>query len=148
MNFLSEEQQAWKESVRRWVDRDVGRVHPQMRHGQGLSVRGLRESRQARLSQPARHGGYGGDVVAYALMCEALSCYGVGFSVAIAGGIFTAMNLSLHGTEDPKQRFLKPFMRDDPEALAGLAQHVRGRHTVGGGTSQIQRTIIAQEMRV
>ena len=27
MNFLSEEQQAWKDSARRWVDRDVGREY-------------------------------------------------------------------------------------------------------------------------
>jgi alkylation response protein AidB-like acyl-CoA dehydrogenase len=37
----------------------------------------------------------------------------VDFSVAIAGGIFTAMNLALHGSDDQKQRFLKPFMRGE-----------------------------------
>ena len=62
---------------------------------------------------PESDGGDGADVFSYALLCEALSCYGVDFSVAIAGGIFTAMNLSLHGTEDQKQRFLKPFMRGE-----------------------------------
>ncbi|HEX4896545.1 MAG TPA: acyl-CoA dehydrogenase family protein, partial [Solimonas sp.] len=117
MNFLSEEQQAWKESVRRWVDRDVGREYIR-RCDMDRAFPFEAYEKASRLGYhsllvPEADGGDGGDIFAYALMCEALSCYGVDFSVAIAGGIFTAMNLSLHGTEDQKQRFLKPFMRGE-----------------------------------
>ncbi|MEO8296604.1 MAG: acyl-CoA dehydrogenase family protein [Burkholderiales bacterium] len=70
---------------------------------------------------PEADGDDGGDVFSYALLCESLFAYGVDFSVAIAGGIFTALNLALHGSEDQKQRFLKPFMRgeDQRQTLAG-----------------------------
>lgn len=117
MNFLSEEQQAWKESVRRWVDRDIGREYIR-KCDMDRTFPFEAYEKAARLGYhsllvPEAYGGDGGDVFSYALLCEALSCYGVDFSVAIAGGIFTAMNLSLHGTEDQKQRFLKPFMRGE-----------------------------------
>lgn len=117
MNFLSEEQQAWKESVRRWVDRDIGREYIR-KCDMDRTFPFEAYEKAARLGYhsllvPEADGGDGGDVFSYALLCEALSCYGVDFSVAIAGGIFTAMNLSLHGTEDQKQRFLKPFMRGE-----------------------------------
>jgi alkylation response protein AidB-like acyl-CoA dehydrogenase len=117
MNFLTEEQQAWKESVRRWVDRDVGREY--IRKCDMTRTFPFEAYEKAAklgfhsLLVPEADGGDGGDVFSYALMCEAMAAYGVDFGVAIAGGIFTAMNLSLHGTEYQKQQFLKPFMRGE-----------------------------------
>ena len=117
MNFLTDEQQAWKDSVRRWVDRDVGREYIRKCDMERAFPYDAYEKAARlgyhRLLVPEADGGDGGDVFAYALMCEALSAYGVDFSVAVAGGIFTAMNLSLHGTADQKKRFLEPFMRGE-----------------------------------
>jgi alkylation response protein AidB-like acyl-CoA dehydrogenase len=117
MNFLTEEQAAWKDSVRRWVDRDVGREYIR-RCDMDRTFPFEAYEKAAKLGFhslliPEADGGDGGDIFAYALMCEAMAAYGVDFSVAIAGGIFTAMNLSLHGTEYQKQQFLKPFMRGE-----------------------------------
>ncbi len=117
MNFLDEERQAWKDSVRRWLDRDVGREYVRKCDmDRAFPYEAYEKAARLgfhRLLVPEADGGDGGDVFSYALMCEALSAYGVDFSVAIAGGIFTAMNFSLHGTEDQKQRFLQPFMRGE-----------------------------------
>ena len=108
MNFLSEEQQAWKDSARRWVDRDVGREYiRKCDMDRAFPFEAYEKAAKLgfhSLLVPEADGGDGGDVFSYALLCEALSSYGVDFSVAIAGGIFTAMNLSLHGTDDQKQR--------------------------------------------
>lgn len=117
MNFLDEERQAWKDSVRRWLDREVGREYVRKCDmDRAFPYEAYEKAAKLgffRLLVPEADGGDGGDVFSYALMCEALSAYGVDFSVAIAGGIFTAMNFSLHGTADQKKRFLEPFMRGE-----------------------------------
>jgi len=117
MNFLSEEQAAWKQAVERWLERDVGREYirkcdmerafPYEAYAKAAKL-GFH-----RLLVPEADGGDGGDLFSYALMCEALSRYGVDFSVAVAGSTFTAMNIALHGTPEQKKRFLDPFMRGE-----------------------------------
>lgn len=117
MNFLTEEQIAWKDSVLRWLDRDVGREYiRQCDMDRAFPYEAYEKAARLgfhRLLVPEADGGDGGDVFAYALLCEALSRYGVDFSVAVAGGIFTAMNLSLHGTPAQKAQYLEPFMRGE-----------------------------------
>ncbi len=117
MNFLTEEQLAWKDSVRRWVDRDVTREYiRKCDMDRAFPFEAYEKAAKLgfhSLLVPEADGGDGGDVFSYALMCEAMAPYGVDFAVAICGGIFTAMNLSLHGTEYQKQQFLKPFMRGE-----------------------------------
>ncbi|MDO8440610.1 MAG: acyl-CoA dehydrogenase family protein [Polaromonas sp.] len=117
MNFLTDEQLAWKDSVHRWVDRDVGREYiRKCDMDRAFPYEAYEKAAKLgfhRLLVPEADGGDGGDIFAYALMCEALSIYGVDFSVAIAGGIFTAMNLALHGTPWQKKTYLEPFMRGE-----------------------------------
>lgn len=117
MNFLTKEQVAWKDSVLRWLDRDVGREYiRQCDMDRAFPYEAYEKAARLgfhRLLVPEADGGDGGDVFAYALLCEALSRYGVDFSVAVAGGIFTAMNLSLHGTPAQKAQYLEPFMRGE-----------------------------------
>ena len=117
MNFLTEEQVAWKESVTRWVDRDIGREYIRKCDMERAFPYEAYEKASKlgfqRLIIPEADGGDGGDIFSYALMCEALSRYGVDFSVAIAGSTFTAMNIALHGTPEQKKRFLDPFMRGE-----------------------------------
>jgi len=117
MNFLSEEQMMWKSSIDRWVDKEIGReyirqcdmdrVFPYDAYKKAADL-GLH-----RLMIPEADGGDGGDIFAYALMCESLSRYGVDFSVAIAGSTYTAMNLALHGTPEQKKKYLPAFMRGE-----------------------------------
>lgn len=115
VNFLSAEHQAWKASVDRWVEREVGREY--IRRCDTERTFPFEAYDKAakmgfhRLLVPEADGGDGGDAFSYALMCESLSRFGLDFSIAIAGSTFTAMNITHHGTTAQKERFLRPFMR-------------------------------------
>jgi len=85
MNFLDEERQAWKDSVRRWLDRDVGREYVRKCDmDRAFPYEAYEKAARLgfhRVLVPEADGGDGGDVFSYALMCEALSAYGVDFSI-------------------------------------------------------------------
>jgi alkylation response protein AidB-like acyl-CoA dehydrogenase len=63
-----------------------------------------------RLLIPEDHGGFGGTIFDYALMCEALSRYGFDFATGFMVSTFTAMNIVKFGTPSQKERYLEPFM--------------------------------------
>jgi alkylation response protein AidB-like acyl-CoA dehydrogenase len=130
MNFLSEEQAAWKASVDRWVDREIGREYIRKCDMERAFPYEAYEKAAKfgfhRLLIPEADGGDGGDAFAYALMCEALSRYGLDFSVAIAGSIFTAMNIAHHGLPEQKKRFLEPFMRGEIRFPVSMSEPMAG----------------------
>ena len=117
MNFLTEEQQLWKDTVERWVDQTIGREYIRKcdveRRFPFEAYEKAAQLGWHRLIIPEADGGDGGDIFAYALMCESLAKYGFDFSAAITGSTFTAMNLVLHGTPEQKKQYLEPFMRGE-----------------------------------
>ncbi len=117
MNFLTEEQQLWKDTVERWVDQEIGREYIRKcdveRRFPFEAYEKAAQLGWHRLIIPEADGGDGADIFAYALMCEGLAKYGFDFSAAITGSTFTAMNLVLHGTPEQKKQYLEPFMRGE-----------------------------------
>ena len=117
MNFLTEEQQLWKDTVERWVDQEIGREYIRKcdveRRFPFEAYEKAAQLGWHRLIIPEADGGDGADIFAYALMCESLAKYGFDFSAAITGSTFTAMNLVLHGTPEQKKQYLEPFMRGE-----------------------------------
>jgi alkylation response protein AidB-like acyl-CoA dehydrogenase len=130
LNFLSDEQLAWKASVDRWVTREIGREYIRKcdveRSFPSEAYEKAAKQGFHRLMVPEPEGGDGGDAFAYALMCESLSRYGLDFAVAIAGSTFTAMNIAHHGTPAQKQRFLQPFMRGETRFAISLSEPAAG----------------------
>ena len=54
-----------------------------------------------RLLIPEDHGGMGGTIFDYALLCEGLARYGFDFATAFMVSTFTAMNIVKFGTDAP-----------------------------------------------
>jgi acyl-CoA dehydrogenase len=117
MNFLSEEQQLWKDTVDRVMQEEITREY----------VRECDTNRQypyeayekvarmgwLRLLVPEENGGDGGSIFDYALMCEGLARYGFDFATAFMVSTFTAMNICKFGTREQQERFLPAFMKGD-----------------------------------
>ena len=116
-NFLTEEQQIWKDTVERWVDQEVGRDYIRKCDVERtFPFEAYEKAAQMgfhRLIIPESDGGDGGDIFSYALLVEAMAKYGLDFAAAITGSTFTAMNLVLHGTPEQKRQYLEPFMRGE-----------------------------------
>ncbi|CAN5552275.1 acyl-CoA dehydrogenase family protein [soil metagenome] len=117
MNFLTEEQQFWRETVdrvmleevtREYVRQcDIDRTYPYEAYAKVAKLGWLR------LLIPEAQGGDGGTIFDYALMCEGLARYGFDFATAFMVSTFTAMNIVKFGTKEQQERFLPGFMRGD-----------------------------------
>lgn len=114
MNFLNEDQQFWLDTVNRFMDEeitleyirkcDAERAYPYEGYAK------LAEAGWLRLLVPEEHGGSGGTVLDYALMCEALGKFGFDFAASVVVPTFTAMNIVNYGTDEQKAEYLEPFM--------------------------------------
>ena len=117
MNFLTDEQQLWKDTVDRVMKEeitreyvrqcDMDRQYPYEAYEKAAKMGWLR------LLVPEEHGGDGGTIFDYALMCEGLARYGFDFATAFMVSTFTAMNICKFGTKEQQERFLPAFMKGD-----------------------------------
>ena len=117
MNFLTEEQQFWRDTVERVMLKEVtceyvrqcnmDRTYPYEAYDKVAKMGWLR------LLIPEGQGGDGGNIFDYALMCEGLARYGFDFATAFMVSTFTAMNIVKFGTKEQQERFLPAFMRGD-----------------------------------
>lgn len=114
MNFLTDEQRLWKEQVDRFMEREIGREYIRRcdsnREYPYEGYAKIAGQDWLRLLIPEDHGGFGGTIFDYALMCEALSRYGFDFATGFMVSTFTAMNIVKFGTPAQKERYLEPFM--------------------------------------
>ncbi len=114
MNFLSPDQELWRDSVSRFMDEritveyirrcDIERSYPYEGYAK------LAEAGFLRLLIPEEYGGSGGSVLDYALMCEGLGKYGFDFAAAVVVPTFTAMNIVHFGNAEQCATYLEPFM--------------------------------------
>lgn len=117
MNFLTPEQQLWKDTVDRVMQEeitreyvrecDTNREYPYEAYDKVAKMGWLR------LLVPEENGGDGGSIFDYALMCEGLARYGFDFATAFMVSTFTAMNISKFGTREQQERYLPAFMKGD-----------------------------------
>ena len=117
MNFLTEEQQFWRDTVDRVMleeitceyvrQCDIDRTYPYEAYAKVARLGWLR------LLIPEAQGGDGGTIFDYALMCEGLARYGFDFATAFMVSTFTAMNIVKFGSKEQQERFLPAFMRGD-----------------------------------
>ena len=95
MNFLNDEQRMWAEQVDRFMDREIGRDYIRTcdinRDYPYEAYDAIAREGWLRLLIPEDHGGLGGTIFDYALMCEGLSKYGFDFATSIMVSTFTAM---------------------------------------------------------
>ncbi|GIK86905.1 MAG: acyl-CoA/acyl-ACP dehydrogenase [Burkholderiales bacterium] len=114
MNFLTDEQRLWKEQVDRFMEREIGREYiRRCDMGREYPYEGyakIAAQDWLRLLIPEDHGGLGGTIFDYALMCEGLARYGFDFATALMVSTFTAMNIVKFGTDRQKADCLEPFM--------------------------------------
>ncbi|MGE4239448.1 acyl-CoA dehydrogenase family protein [Ramlibacter sp.] len=115
MNFLTAEQEMWRENVHRFMEKEVGCEYVQRcdaaREYPYEAYRKVAEAGWLRMLIPEDQGGDGGAIFEYALMCEGLARYGFDFATAFMVSTFTAMNIVKYGTKAQQDRYLDAFMR-------------------------------------
>lgn len=114
MNFLDAEQRAWRETVDRFMDNEITREYIRKQDMERAypyeAYAKIAKEGWLRLLIPEIHGGFGGDIFDYALMCEGLGKFGFDFATSVLVPTFTAMNIVKFGSAAQKEAYLEPFM--------------------------------------
>ncbi|MDP6708474.1 MAG: acyl-CoA dehydrogenase family protein [Alphaproteobacteria bacterium] len=117
MNFLTEEQEIWRDTVARFMEQEIGRDYIRdcdvERRYPYEGYAKVAAQGWLRLLIPEDHGGDGADIFTYALLCEGLGKFGFDFAASVAVPTFTAMNVVHHGSDEQKADCLEPFMAGD-----------------------------------
>lgn len=142
MNFLSEEQQQWRNEVFRFMEKEVGcdyvlrcdtaREYPYEAYEKVAKAGWLR------LLIPEEQGGDGGGIFDYALMCEGLARYGFDFATAFMVSTFTAMNIVKFGTKQQQEKYLPAFMRGDIRFSISISEPSTGSDAASTRTRAVQ----------
>lgn len=117
MNFLTEEQQYWQETVARFMEKEIGADYvlrcDTAREYPYEAYEKVARAGWLKLLIPEEQGGDGGSIFEYALMCEGLARYGFDFATAFMVSTFTAMNIVKFGTKEQQEKYLPAYMRGE-----------------------------------
>lgn len=141
MNFLTHEQMMWKEQVDRLMEKEIGREYIRTcdtnREYPYKGYEAIARQDWLRLLIPEDHGGLGGTIFDYALLCEGLSRYGFDFATAFMVSTFTAMNIVKFGNDAQKAKYLEPFMRGDIRFSISISEPQAGSDAASTRTRAI-----------
>jgi len=137
MNFLSDEQKMWSETVNRFVDEEIGREYIRKcdveREYPYEAYDKVAKAGWLGILFPEEYGGAGGDIMDYALMCEGLAKYGFDFATGVMVATFTAMNIVKFGTDEQKEKYLKPLLEGEIRSCFSMTEpEVSGADPTGG----------------
>lgn len=130
MNFLTEEQALWHETVARVMEKEVTREYVRQcdidRKYPYEAYEKIARMGWLRLLIPEEQGGDGGTIFDYALMCEGLARYGFDFATAFMVSTFTAMNIVKYGTPEQREKYLVPFMKGEVRFSISISEPSAG----------------------
>jgi len=130
MNFLSDEQQLWRDTVERVMEHEITREYVRQcdidRRYPYEAYEKVAKFGWLRLLIPEEYGGDGGTIFDYALMCEGLARYGFDFATAFMVSTFTAMNIVKFGNKEQQERFLPAFMRGEIRFSVSISEPSAG----------------------
>ncbi|HEY2399524.1 MAG TPA: acyl-CoA dehydrogenase family protein [Steroidobacteraceae bacterium] len=111
---FTDEQQLWHETVHRFMDQEVGREytreHDQSREYPEEVFQKMAELGWLGLLISEEDGGQASDATMFAIFCEAIGKYSLDTAACIMTSMFTATNISRHGTPEQKATYLAPFL--------------------------------------
>ncbi len=142
MNFqFTEEQTMWRDVVFDFMDRefprDKVRYHDQAREFPEELYRKMAAQGWLGLLIPEEHGGLGmeNDPIMFAIFCEAIGKDTLDTAACIMTSMFTAGNVSRHGTPEQRERFLVPFLRGDAKFSISISEPQSGSDAAGARSS-------------
>lgn len=138
MDFqFSNEQSMWRDVVfgfmNREFPRDKLRRHDQAREFPEELYRKMADEGWLGLLIPEEHGGLGidSDPVMFAIFCEAIGKDSLDTAACIMTSMFTAANISRHGTPEQRERYLAPFLRGDAKFCISISEPQSGSDAAG-----------------
>lgn len=127
MDFsFTEEQQLWRDTLHSFMENDVGREytrkHDMAREFPRELYQKVADNGWLGLLLPEADGGLAADPIMYAIFCEAIAKFSLDTAACLMTPMFTATNISTHGTAEQKQRYLVPFLRGETKFSISISE--------------------------
>jgi alkylation response protein AidB-like acyl-CoA dehydrogenase len=136
MNFdFSDEQRMWHDVVHEFMEKEVGRIytrqHDQSREFPEEIYRKMADLGWLGLLIPEEQGGMDADPIMFAIFCEAIGKFSLDTAACIMTSMFTATNISRHGTREQKETYLRPFLRGEAKFAISISEPQSGSDAAG-----------------
>ena len=149
---FNEEQVMWQDTLNAFMEKQVGReytrAHDASREFPWEVYRKMGELGWLGLLLPEEDGGVAADPVMFAIFCEAIAKYSLDTAACMMTSMFTATNISAHGTPAQKQQYLPAFLRGErtfsiaitePQSGSDACHGIRSRGEQDNGTTSCRR---------
>jgi len=138
-NFLTPEQQAWRDTCNRFMDQEVTREYllkcDMDRAYYSKAYDDVQRQGWLGLMIPEEDGGIGGDAMDWTLMFEALGKYNVDFAISALGtSMFTAQTVQKRGTPDQRKRFIEPYLKGKVKFCISISEPHAGSDAAAAKT--------------
>ena len=142
MDFqFNEEQRMWRDTINRFMEKEVGREytreHDASREFPWDVYKKMGQQGWLGLLLPEKDGGAAADPVIFAIFCEAIAKYSLDTAACIMTSMFTATNISGHGTPQQKDKYLPPFLRGEKTFSIGMTEPQSGSDAAGAKTKAV-----------
>ena len=107
----------WRDTLNTFMEKEVGREytrdHDASRDFPWEVYAKMGKLGWLGLLLPEDDGGVAADPIMFAIFCEAIAKYSLDTAACIMTSVFTATNISVHGTAAQKTKYLPPFLRGE-----------------------------------
>ncbi len=143
MDFrFTDEQLLWGETVQNFMDKEVGREytreHDANREFPIEVFKKMGSLGWLGLLIDEQNGGSAADPVMFALFCEAIGKFSLDTAACIMTSMFTATNISRHGTAEQKKRYLEPFLTGDAKFSISISEPQSGSDAAAARSTAVR----------
>jgi alkylation response protein AidB-like acyl-CoA dehydrogenase len=139
MDFrVTDEQRMWRDTVHSFMEKEVGREytreHDASREFPWEVYRKMARQGWLGLLLPEADGGSAADPVMFAIFCEAIAKYSLDTAACIMTSMFTATNISSHGTPEQKAKYLPPVLSGERTFSIAMSEPQSGSDAAAART--------------
>lgn len=142
MDFqFTQEQRMWRDTVHSFMEKEVGREytreHDASREFPWEVYRKMADLGWLGLLLPESDGGSAADPVMFAIFCEAIAKYSLDTAACIMTSMFTATNISSHGTPEQKAEYLPPVLSGERTFSIAMSEPQSGSDAAAARTRAV-----------
>ena len=142
MDFrFDEEHGMWQDTLNSFMEKEVGReytrAHDENREFPWEVYSKMGQQGWLGLLLPEQDGGVATDPVMFAIFCEAIAKYSLDTAACIMTSMFTATNISKHGSPEQKQHYLPPFLRGEKTFSISITEPGSGSDAAAARTKAV-----------
>lgn len=142
MDFsFTDEQKLWYDTVQSFMDNEVGREytreHDEARAFPAEMFQKVADNGWLGLLLPEDQGGLAADPIMYALFCESIAKFSLDTASCIMQHMFTATNISEHGTKEQQEHYLPRFVAGQQKFAISISEPNAGSDAAAISTSAV-----------